>query len=66
MLFRSSDAHDLPRRQYQLSEAYDKMEREFGSELAETWKENARKIINGDQVQMDWRPLKKKKKFWLF
>lgn len=62
----ASDAHDLPRRQYQLSEAYAKMEREFGSELAESWKENARKIINGDQVQMDWRPLKKKKRFWLF
>ncbi|MGQ5708306.1 tyrosine-protein phosphatase [Lactobacillus sp. PSON] len=62
----ASDAHDLPRRQYQLSEAYKKMAKEFSPELAESWKENSRKIINGENVQMDWRPLKKKKKFWLF
>lgn len=62
----ASDAHDLPRRQYQLSEAYEKMSHEFGSEMVQTWQDNARKIINGDPVQMDWQPLKKKKKFWLF
>lgn len=62
----ASDAHDLPRRQYQLSEAYDKMSQEFGEELSQSWQDNARKIINGDQVEMIWKPLKKKKKFWFF
>lgn len=62
----ASDAHDLPNRQYQLSEAYDKMSHEFGRKLAQSYQDNARKIINGDPVQMNWEPLKKKKKFWLF
>ena len=62
----ASDAHDLPRRQYQLSEAYQKMSHEFGQDLAQQWQDNARSIINGDPVQMDWQPLKRKKKFWLF
>lgn len=62
----ASDAHDLPRRQYQLSEAYSKMAKEFSPDLAKVWQDNARKIINGDPVEMDWKPLKKKKKFWLF
>ena len=62
----ASDAHDLPRRQYQLSEAYKKMSQEFSQDLAQQWQDNARSIINGDPVQMDWHPLKQKKKFWLF
>lgn len=62
----ASDAHDLPRRQYQLSEAYQKMAKEFSEDLAREWKDNARKIINGETIQMDWKPLKKKKRFWLF
>lgn len=62
----ASDAHDLPKRGYQLSEAYAKMNKEFGKGLAETWKNNARKIVNGDPVQMDWQPLKKKRKFLFF
>lgn len=61
----ASDAHDLPRRQYQLSKAYQKMSQEFGKDLAKQWQDNARSIINGDPVQMNWNPLKKKK-FWLF
>ena len=62
----ASDAHDLPRRQYQLSEAYKKMSQEFSQDLAQQWQDNARSIINGDPVQIDWHPLKQKKKFWLF
>ena len=62
----ASDAHDLPRRQYQLSEAYKKMSQEFSQDLAQQWQDNARSIINGDPVQMDWHPLKQKKRFWLF
>lgn len=62
----ASDAHDLPKRQYQLSEAYDKLGREFGEKLVQAWKENAKNIINGDPVDMHWRPLKQRKFFGLF
>ncbi|MCZ3622335.1 tyrosine-protein phosphatase [Lactobacillus mulieris] len=62
----ASDAHDLPNRQYQLSEAYDKLSHEFGEELAQTWKDNARDLINGEPVEMRWHPLKQGKFFGLF
>ena len=62
----ASDAHDLPNREYELSEAIDKARQEFGREVAYNLKNNARKIINGDQVMLNWQPLGKKKKFWLF
>ena len=57
---------DLPKRQYQYSEALKKLSKEFGSELAQQYQDNARGFVNGDNVQLDWRPLGKKKKFWLF
>ena len=62
----ASDAHDLPKRQYQYSEALKKLSKEFGSDLAQQYQDNARALVNGDNVQLDWRPLGKKKKFWLF
>jgi len=62
----ASDAHDLPKRQYEYSEALEKLSDEFGSERAQEFRDNAQAIVNGDDVQLDWRPLKKKKKFWLF
>ena len=62
----ASDAHDLPKRQYQYSEALKKLSKEFGSDLAQQYQDNARAFVNGDNVQLDWRPLGKKKKFWLF
>lgn len=62
----ASDAHDLPKRQYEYSEALKKLENEFGSKKAQEYRDNAQAIVNGDNVQLDWRPLKKKKKFWLF
>lgn len=62
----ASDAHDLPRRQYELSEALDQLRSDFGREKAEQFKDNAKAVINGDNVQMNWQPLKKKKRFWLF
>lgn len=62
----ASDAHDLPKRQYEYSEALEKLSNEFGSERAQEFRDNAQAIVNGDDVQLDWRPLKKKKKFWLF
>ena len=62
----ASDAHDLPKRQYQYSEALKKLSKEFGSDLAQQYQDNARAFVNGDNVQLDWRPLGKKKKFWPF
>ena len=43
-----------------------KLRSEFGAELADTYEQNARDIINGDQVNLDWQPLPKKKRFWFF
>lgn len=62
----ASDAHDLPKRQYEYSEALQKLSTEFGSERAQEYRDNAQAIVNGDVVQLNWRPLKKKKRFWLF
>jgi protein-tyrosine phosphatase len=62
----ASDAHDLPKRQYQYSEALKKLSKEFGSDLAQQYQDNARAFVNGDNVQLDWRPLGKKKKLGLF
>lgn len=64
----ASDAHDLPKRDYEYSEALQKLSNEFGSEKAQEFRDNAQAIVNGDNVQLNWQPLttKKKKKFWLF
>lgn len=62
----ASDAHDLPKRQYQLSEALTKAKNEFGKKISASLQNNARAIINGDIVKNEWTPLKKKKRFWLF
>ena len=62
----ASDAHDLPNRQYQYSEALQKLDEEFGKEKVEAFKNNARAIINGDYVQLNWKPLKKRKNIFRF
>lgn len=63
----ASDAHDLPGRKYEMRQAFEKMQREFSSRLAEQYADNARTIINGDDVQPNMiKPLKKQKRFWLF
>ncbi|KRL90898.1 tyrosine-protein phosphatase [Lactobacillus kalixensis] len=62
----ASDAHDLPKRQYEYSAALKKLNSEFGQGVAQEFEANARAIVNGDNVQLNWQPLKKKKKFWLF
>ena len=63
----ASDAHDLPGRKYEMRQAFDKMQREFGQELVDQYLKNACSIINGKNVQInEIRILKKKKRFWLF
>lgn len=63
----ASDAHDLPGRKYEMRQAFEKLSREYGQELAERYSDNARAIINGENVPInEVRELKKKKRFWLF
>lgn len=65
----ASDAHDLPGRKYEMHEAFDKLQMEFGNELANEFEENAKAIINGDAVvphRIESVKSKKKKRFGLF
>lgn len=64
----ASDAHDLPGRKYEMRQAFEKMHHEFGSNMVKQYQQNARLIINGENVALnDLRIIKKKKKhFWLF
>lgn len=63
----ASDAHDLPGRKYEMRQAFEKLTQEFGNDLADRYQQNARKIINGEDVPLNkLQPIKKKKHFWLF
>lgn len=64
----ASDAHDLPGRKYEMKQAFDKLQRELGYDLVEQYQQNARSIINGENVPLNnLQVLKRKKKhFWLF
>lgn len=63
----ASDAHNLPGRKYEMRQAFEKMQREFGQELADQFQKNARLIINGKNIPInEIKNIKKKKRFWLF
>lgn len=65
----ASDAHHLPGRKYEMREAFEKLSREFGNEIAEKYEANAKAIVNGEFVpanEMHSVQLKKKKRFHLF
>lgn len=67
----ASDTHDLPGRKYEMRQAFDKLTKEFGPDLANEFKQNAKSIINGDAivihaVQSLIVTKKKKKRFGLF
>ena len=62
----ASDAHTLPKRESRMHDAYEKLEKTQGLDVANSFKQNARNIINSDNVSLNWRPLKKKKRFWIF
>lgn len=62
----ASDAHDLPGRKYEMWEAFEKLSAEFGNGLADRYQENARLIINGENVPLNEVRTVKKKRFWLF
>lgn len=63
----ASDAHDLPGRKYEMRQAFEKLSSEFGNEFARQYADNARSIINGEDVAINTvKKLRKKKHFWLF
>lgn len=63
----ASDAHDLPGRKYEMRQAFEKMQHEFGQEIVNQYQQNARSIINGENILInEIKKLKRNKKFWLF
>lgn len=61
----SSDAHNLPGRKYQMREAFDKLSKEFGTDVADAFEGNAKAIINGDVVLThSMEPVVKKRKWF--
>lgn len=63
----ASDAHDLPERKYEMRQAFKKLQYNFDQNLVDKYQQNARLIINGEDVPInEIRKLKKRKKFWLF
>ena len=63
----ASDAHDLPGRKYEMRQAFEKMDHEFGRRMSEQYQQNARSIINGENVPInEIKKVKNKKRFWLF
>lgn len=64
----ASDAHDLPGRKYEMRQAFEKLQHEFGSNIVKQYQQNARSIINGENISLNnLRTIRKKRKhFWLF
>ncbi|MCT3558177.1 tyrosine protein phosphatase [Lentilactobacillus buchneri] len=46
----ASDAHNLPNRKYEMTNAFVKMNHEFGNDYVSRFNENAKRIINGDNI----------------
>lgn len=46
----ASDAHDLPNRKYEMTNAFAKFGNEFGNDYVSKFNENAKRIINGDNI----------------
>lgn len=62
----SSDAHGIKRRPFKLKEAYNQIERDFGSEKVSMLQYVAKDLLNGDRVKYFDYINVKKKKFGLF
>lgn len=63
----ASDAHNFKGRNFKMAQAFEKLEKQKGVRFAEIYKENAKSIINGDDVILgEIHPIheKKRKKFW--
>lgn len=46
----ASDAHNLPNRKYEMTNAFAKLNHEFGNDYVSKFNENAKRIINGDNI----------------
>lgn len=46
----ASDAHNLPNRKYEMTSAFSKLNQEFGYDYVSRFSENAKRIINGDNI----------------
>ena len=46
----ASDAHDLPNRKYEMTNAFAKLNHEFGNDYVSRFSENTKRIINGDNI----------------
>lgn len=65
----ASDAHNFKGRNFKMAQAFEKLEKQKGVRFAEIYKENAKSIINGDDVilgEIHHIHEKKRKKFWRF
>ncbi len=61
----ASDAHDLPGRKYEIRQAFRSLEHEFGRTLVNQYQQNARAIINGENVFLNrLQPIKKSKRYF--
>ncbi len=63
----ASDAHNFKGRNFKMAQAFEKLEKQKGVRFAEIYKENAKSIINGDDVilgEIHHIHEKKRKKFW--
>ena len=60
----ASDAHHLPGRTYEMSDAFAKLKKKYGQRRSRLFDENAKALINGDPlIRFDETPIKKKKIF---
>lgn len=63
----ASDAHALKGRGFVLSEAFDKLAKEFGQDKARSFETNAERLLNGQRViAKDFSKVEKKKRFFFF
>ncbi|GAW99219.1 tyrosine-protein phosphatase [Secundilactobacillus mixtipabuli] len=61
----ASDAHHLPGRNYEMREAFSKLNQEFGLETANNFENNAKKIINAEEIKTHLIYAIRKEKKWL-
>lgn len=66
----ASDAHNFKGRRFVMDAAFNKLTERAGEQYAKTYNENAKAIINGDDIAMPEikkiSAVKKKRRFWLF
>ncbi|WP_367366260.1 tyrosine-protein phosphatase [Lentilactobacillus buchneri] len=62
----ASDAHDLPNRKYEMNNAFKKLTHEYGVPYTKRFKNNAKNIINGDEVAINNINKLKGQFFWRY